>query len=217
MIRMDNLSFRQLYWSLRRGLFGISFCQKQVSGIHFDLPGTEIKNPPKSFCYSSFRQNNSYSQSSPILTIRTPYTMCIEAKSGRCWNYLLTDTHIHFPRGSTFQTNRNAAATDLSFINTLCTRFEHNLPMLMENNKNHQARVPKGGIGFSSLDVVDRDEPNYQLRSPYELTNAIVCTDERYKDCFLLHSTIPAQNTDEFLQIIYGIEDSILQQPNSIG
>ena len=30
-------------------------------------------------------------------------------------------------------------------------------------------------------------------------------------------SYIPAQSSDEFLNIIYGTEDSILQQPNSIG
>ena len=87
----------------------------------------------------------------------------------------------------------------------------------MENNKNHQITLPKGRIGFSSPNVVDQDESQYQIRSPYELTNAIVSTDERYNDCFLLHSTVPAQSSDEFLQIIYGTEESILQQPNSIG
>ena len=71
------------------------------------------------------------------------------------------------PPGSTFQPNRTAVATGLSFVNTLCTRFECNLPILMENNKNHQITLPKGRIGFSSLDVVDRDEPKYQIRSPY--------------------------------------------------
>ena len=49
------------------------------------------------------------------------------------------------------------------------------------------------------------------------LTNAIISTDERYNDCCLLNSTVPAQSSDDFLQIIYGTEDSILQQPNSIG
>ena len=200
-----------------QNLLGMDFCQKQVSGIHFDLPGVEIKNPPKSICYGSFHQNKSYPHLSQILTIRTPYTMCIDPKSARCWKYSPTDTHTHFPPGSTFQPNRNAVATGLSFINTLCTRSESNLPILMENNKNHQITLPKGRIGFSSLDVVDRDEPKYQIRSPYELTNAIISTDERYNDCFLLHSTVPAQNSDEFLKIIYGTEDSILQQPNSIG
>ena len=65
--------------------------------------------------------------------------------------------------------------------------------------------------------MVDRDEPKHQIRRTYELTNAINSTDDRYNDCFLLHSTVPAQNSNDFLQIIYGTEDSILQQPHSIG
>ena len=182
-----------------QNLLGMDFCQRQVSGIHFDLPGIEIQNPPKSICYGSFHQNKSHPHLSQILTIRTPYTMCIEAKSARYWKYLPVESHTHFPPGSMFQPNRNAVSTGLSFINTLCTRSESNLPFLMENNKNHQIRLPKGRIGFSSLDVVDRDEPKYQIRSHYELTNAINSTDERYIDCYLLHSTFPAQSIDEFL------------------
>ena len=171
-----------------QNLLGMDFCQKQVSGVHFDLPGIEIKNPPKSICYGSFHQNKSYPHLSQILTIRTPYTMCIDAKSARCWKYSPTDSHIHFPPGSTFQPNRAAVATGLSFIDTLCTRSERNLPRLMENNKNHQITLSKGRIGFSSLYVVDRDEPNYQIRSPYELTNAIISTDERYNDSLTFNS-----------------------------
>ena len=57
----------------------------------------------------------------------------------------------------------------------------------------------------------------HQIRSPHELTNAIFSTDGRYNDCFLVHSSVPAQSSDEFLQIIYGTEESILQQPYSIG
>ena len=52
---------------------------------------------------------------------------------------------------------------------------------------------------------------------PYELTNAIISTDERHNDCFFLQSTVPAQSSVDFLQIIYGTEASIIQQPNSIG
>ena len=87
----------------------------------------------------------------------------------------------------------------------------------MENKKNHQTTLPKGQIGFSSLDVSDEDEPKYQIRDVYELTNAILSTNEQYNDCFLLHSTIPSRSHDEFLQIVYGNESSILEQPNSIG
>ena len=136
--------------------------------------------------------------------------MCIDAKSARCWKYATTDTRLHFPPGSTFQQNRNAVATGLSFLNTFCTRSERSLPILMENNKNHQITLPKGRIGFSFFDVVDRDKPEYQIRSPYDLTNSITSTDGRYNDYFLLQSTVSAQSSDEFLQIIYGTEYSIL-------
>ena len=200
-----------------QNLLGLDFRQKQVSGIHFNLAVIEIKNPPKLICYGSFNQNKSYTQLSQMLTIRTPYTMCIDAESALCSKYSPTDTRLHFPSRSTFQPNRNAVATGLSFINTLCTRSERNLPVLMENNKKLQITLRKGRLGFSSLDLVDQDEPKYQIRSPYELTNAIISTDERYNDCFLSQSTVPAQISDEFLQIIYGTEDSILQQPHSIG
>ena len=87
-----------------QNLLGMDFCQKQVSGIHFDQPGIEIKNPAKSICYGSFHQNN-YPHLFQILTIRTPYTVYIDAKSARCWKISPTDTHIHFPPGSTFQPN----------------------------------------------------------------------------------------------------------------
>ena len=143
--------------------------------------------------------------------------MYIDAKSARCWKYSPEDPQILFPPGSGFQPSRQAVSTGLSFINTSCTQSELHLPILMENNKNHQITLPRGRIGFSSLDVLDREEPKYQIRSPYELTDAIIATDERYSDCFLLHSTIPVQSGDEFLQIVYGNENSIIQQPNSIG
>ena len=200
-----------------QNLLEMDFCQKQVSGIHFDLPGIEIKNPPKSIGYGSLHQNKSYPHLSQILTIRTSYRMSFDAKSARCWKHSPTDTHIHFPLGSIFQPNQTAVATGLSFINTLCTRSGRNLPIQIENNKNHQITLSKGRIGFPSLDVVDQDEPKYQLRSPYELTNAIISTDERYNDCFLLLSIVPSQSCDDFLQIMYGTEGSIIQQPISIG
>ena len=142
--------------------------------------------------------------------------MDIEAKSASCWKHSLEDPHAHFPPGSSFHPNRNAVATGLSFINVLCTQSESKLPMLMENNKNHQITLPEGRTGFSLLDVSDNDEPKYQIRDHYELTNAILSTNEQCNDCFLLHLTIPFQSHDEFLQIVYGYENSILEQPRSI-
>ena len=64
-----------------QNLLGMDCCQKQVSGIHFDLPGIETKNLPKSICYGCFHQNKSYPHLTQILTMRTPYKMYIDAKS----------------------------------------------------------------------------------------------------------------------------------------
>ena len=110
-----------------------------------------------------------------------------DAKSAKCSKCSPENPHAHFLPGSTFHRNRNAVATELTFANILCTRSEPKLTILIENNKNHQITLPEGRIAFSSLDVSDTDEPKYQLRNPYELTNAILWTNEQYNDCFLLH------------------------------
>ena len=117
-----------------QNFLGIVFCQKQVFANHFDLPGIAMKNPPKLICYGSFHQYKSYPHLSQSLTIRSPYTTCIDAKSARSWKYSPADTHTHFPPGSTFQLNRNAVASSLSFRNNSCTRSERSLPILMEKS-----------------------------------------------------------------------------------
>ena len=141
--------------------------------------------------------------------------MHVDAKSARCWKYSPEDPKSLSPPGSTFQPNREAVSRGLIFVNIIFTQPEPFLPILIEN-KNHQKTLPKGRIGFSFLDVIDKEEPKYQIRNPYELINAIMTTDDKYSDCFLLHSTIPAQSPDDCLQIIHSTEDSILQQPHSI-
>ena len=106
-----NFFFPLTVWITKmttQNLLGLDFCQKQVSGIHFDLPGIELKEPPNTVCCGSLHQNKSYLLISQILTIRTPHAMHIEAKSGQCWKYSPEDPHAHFPPGSTFHPNRNA-------------------------------------------------------------------------------------------------------------
>ena len=195
----------------------MDFCQNQASGIHFDLPGIQLRQPPKTFCCGSLHQNKIFPYVSRILTVRLPYTMLVDVKSARSWKYSPGYPKSLFPPRSIFQPNREAVSTGLIFVNTICSQPEPTLPILMENNKNHQITLPKRRIAFSYLDVADEEEPKYQLRNPYELTNAIITTYDKCNDGFLLHPTIPAPSPDDFLQKIHGTEDSILQQPHSIG
>ena len=196
---------------ITQNLLGMDFCQSRASGNQFDLPGIELRQPPKTFCYVSLHRKKTFPYVSRILTVRLPYTMHVDVKSARCWRYSPEDPKSLFPPGSTFQ------PTGLVFVNIICTQPEPTLPILIENNKNHQITLPTGWIGFSSFDVADKEEPKYQIRNPYELTIDIITTDDKYNGCFLLHSTNPEQSPDDCLQLIHGTEDSILQQPHSIG
>ena len=140
-------------------LIGMDFCQNQASGIHFDLPSIELRQPPNTLCYGSLYQNKIFPYVSRSLMVRLLYTMHVDAKSARCWKYSPGDPKSLFSPGSTFQPNREAVATSLTFVNIISTQPEPTLPILIENNKNRQITLPKGRIGFSSLDVADKEEP----------------------------------------------------------
>ena len=112
--------------------------------------------------------------------------------------------------------NRKAVSTGLNFINVLCTRFEKTLPIVMENNKNHTIILVKGTIGYSMLDVIDKEIPKYQITNPTELAYTILSENEEYNDCFLLHSTIPSQDMNDCIRIEGGNSTTILSRPNSI-
>ena len=43
-----------------QNLLGMDFYQKQASEIHYDLPGIELRHPPKTFCYGSLHQKKPY-------------------------------------------------------------------------------------------------------------------------------------------------------------
>ena len=140
-----------------QNLLGMDFCQNQASGIHFDLPGSELRQPPQTFCYGSLHQNRTFPYVFRILTVRLPYTMLVDAQSVRCWKYSPEDPKSLFSPGSTFQPNREAVATGLIFVNVIRTQPEPTLPIIIENNKNLQITLPEGRIGFSSLDVADKE------------------------------------------------------------
>ena len=176
-------SFMLLVWMTELKIqnhLGMDFSRNQASGIHFD------RQPPKSFCYGSVHQNKTFPYISWIPTVHLAYTMHVDAKSTRCWKTSPGDPRSLFPPGSIFQLNREAVSTGLTFVKVICTQPKPTLPILIENNKNHQITLSKGRIGFSFLGVADKEEPKYQIKNPYELTNATIITDDKYNDCFIL-------------------------------
>ena len=120
------------------------------------------------------------------------------------------------PPGSTFLPNRKAVSTGLNFIDVLCTRFEKTLPIVKENNKTHTITLVKGTIGYSMLDVIDKEIPKNHIRNPTELADTILSKNEEYNDCFLLHSTIGSQDMKDCIRIEGGNSTTILSRPDSI-
>ena len=43
-----------------QNLLGKDFCQNQAFGLHFDLLGIELRQPPKNFCYGSLTKTNPF-------------------------------------------------------------------------------------------------------------------------------------------------------------
>ena len=74
----------------------------------------------------------------------------------------------------------------------------------MENKQNHKRTLPEEWIGFHSLEKVSEVKPKYQRQRFNKLTSAIIISDERCIDCFLLHLSILTHTIVEFPHIIYG-------------
>ena len=122
-----DYSFPLTVWITRmktQNLLRIYFCQNQVSGIHCDLPGIKLKQPPKDFCYGSLHKNKIFHYVSRILTVKIPSTMHVDAKRAKYWKYSHRDPKSHFFPGLTFQSNRQAVSTDLVFVFIICTQSD---------------------------------------------------------------------------------------------
>ena len=124
---------------------------------------------------------------------------------------------ISLPSWISFSMNREEVSTDINFVNVIYTHSEPTLPIKIKNNKYHQTTLSNSRVGFSSLEITDEEEPKLQNKNPHELTKAILTTDDKYKGCFLLLSTIHAQSPDECLQIIHSTEHSKLKEPHCVG
>ena len=112
-------SFPQTVWFTEmktQNLLGMDFCENQASRNHFNLPGIELRQPPKTFCYWTSPPKQNFSLHFPDSNSPVTYTMHVDAKSTRCWKYPPGDPKSLFPPGSTFQPNREAVSTGLCLL-----------------------------------------------------------------------------------------------------
>ena len=191
---------------------GIEFCRNYISKLHFDIPALELKDTPNTICKGSLCATNPYPYLSLIKAIRIPHQIHIDAKTSRVYKYQPEDEQTNFASGTTFIPHLKVANSGLDFVNVLCTQSEQYLPILMENNKNHQITLDKGILGYSSLDILDFERPKYQIKDCVKMVDCILSENDQYNECFLLHSTLPHEpDFRDGIRIINGNDDTIFE------
>ena len=76
----------------------------------------------------------------------------------------------------------------MCFINTICTKNEKQIPLLIENHKNHQVTLNKGIIGFTICDITNNTQ-KYSIRDCNEFTYSVINKCEELDSCFMLNTT----------------------------
>ena len=121
----------------------MEFCRQYVSNLHFEVTVIELKNVANAICYGNMCSKKPYPFVSKIHTIRTPHEVHVDAKTSRVREYLSKDSSKSFQSGTTFVLHRHSVNSGLKFVNVLCTESHSDVPILMENNRNHQITLNK--------------------------------------------------------------------------
>ena len=199
-------------------ILGIEFLRQYVSKLHFEIPATGLKNTSNAICYGNMCLVKPYPFVSKIHTIRTPHQIHIDAKTSRVWKYKSEDKSKCFPPGTTFAPHRRSVKSGLDYVIVLCTQSETYLPMLMEDNRNHQIKLNRRVIGYSSLDISDFDRPKHQIKDCVQMVNTILTENDQYIECLLLHSTDPCEtDTQDKIQILKRNDERIFQANSAIA
>ena len=199
-------------------LLGIEFSRQYVSKLHIEIPAIELKKR-RTLSVTVICVQLNVTLSSRRDTQSEHFMRSIfDAKTSRVWKHSSEDKSKRFLPGTTFVPHRHSVKSRLDFVNVLCTQSENYLTILLENNRNHQLTLNKGVIGYSSLDISDRDRPKYQIRDCVQIVNSIPTENDQYNECFLLHSTVPCEpDLQDKIQILNGNDETIFQANTAIA
>ena len=171
-------------------LLGIDFCRRFVSKLHFDLPAIELKDNPNTICYGNLCATKPFPYVSKVEKVKVNHPICVDAKTTRLYKHCHPDNK-HFAPGTSFTPHKDAIKSGLTFVNILCTKSEQFLPVLIENNRNHQISLNRGVIGYATRDLLEKERPKFQVRDCVTMVNTVLKENSDYNECFLLHSTVP--------------------------
>ena len=182
-------------------LIGIDFCHNYLKALYFDIPAVELKDEKGVLSYGSLNNEKEYPQVSKIDAVILPQPLYIPPKSTYLYKHKVCGGDANsgklFSKGTSFVPHRTTIKTELVFINTICTKPEKSIPLLVENHKNHQITLNKGLIGFTISDFTDNGH-KYSIRDCNEFTYSVISRCEELESCFELstnYNTI-SESTD---------------------
>ena len=169
-------------------LLGVDFCHTFLKALYFDIPAVELKTSDKGvLSYGSLNNEKEYPQVSKLNAVIIHQPLYIPPKSTFLYKHKCSEQDI-FPKGTSFVPNRTTVKTELCFINTICTKNEKQIPLLIENHKNHQVTLNKGIIGFTICDITNNTQ-KYSIRDCNEFTYSVINKCEELDSCFMLNTT----------------------------
>ena len=168
-------------------LLGVDFCHTFLKALYFDIPAVELKTNDKGvLSYGSLNNEKEYPQVSKLNAVIIHQPLYIPPKSTFLYKHKCSEQDI-FPKGTSFVPNRTTVKTELCFINTICTKKEKQIPLLIENHKNHQVTLNKGIIGFTICDITNNTQ-KYSIRDCNEFTYSVINKCEELDSCFMLNT-----------------------------
>ena len=154
-------------------LLGVDFCHTFLKALYLDIPAVELKTSDKGvLIYGSLNNEKEYPQVSKLNAVIIHQPLYIPPKSTFLYNHKCSEQEI-FPKGTFFVPNKTTVKTELRFINTICTKKEKHIPLLIENHKNHQVLLNKGIIGFTICDITNNAQ-KYSIRDCNELDSGFM-------------------------------------------
>ena len=168
-------------------ILGIDFCHTFLESLIFGIPAVELKGKEKGvLSYGSLNNEKEYPQVSQINAVIITQPLYIPPKSTFLYKHK-SPLSYPYAKGTSFVPHKNTIKTELVFINTICTKNEKQIPLLIENHKNHQITLNKGLIGFTITDLSD-NTLRYSIRDCSEFTYSILKRDKEFDSCFMLNT-----------------------------
>ena len=98
------------------------------------------------------------------------------------------EPNSYFEKGTTFVPHKNT--TELVFINTVCTQIEQNLPILIENQKDHPVTLNKCVLGYAVTDTQGYEDKIFAIHDCDEFTTRFLNESSEIDSCFMPNTVV---------------------------